>query len=185
MASAIRTIGHEDRLSLVDHLEELRTRLIISVAVLARRVRHLPLAEPCAAARHQQAAEGADDQTGRQRRGHSRPGGPRPAGAAQPRRQHADGAGRARQARQRPLRPRPRPARAADRRAEGRRREGAAQPRRRQSGDARHRRTVHDDDHRDAVLRADRLAAGDPVRALRLHPAGARTARAPRRDAAC
>src|SRR5277367_3112951 len=34
MASAIRTIGHEDRLSLVDHLEELRTRLIVSVAVL-------------------------------------------------------------------------------------------------------------------------------------------------------
>ncbi|HKH79641.1 MAG TPA: twin-arginine translocase subunit TatC, partial [Solirubrobacteraceae bacterium] len=35
MASAIRTIGHEDRLSLVDHLEELRTRLIVSMAVLA------------------------------------------------------------------------------------------------------------------------------------------------------
>lgn len=35
MASAIRTIGHEDRLSLVDHLEELRTRLIVSAAVLA------------------------------------------------------------------------------------------------------------------------------------------------------
>jgi sec-independent protein translocase protein TatC len=34
MASAIRTIGHEERLSLVDHLEELRTRLIVSVAVL-------------------------------------------------------------------------------------------------------------------------------------------------------
>jgi sec-independent protein translocase protein TatC len=35
MATAIRTIGHEDRLSLVDHLDELRTRLIVSAAVLA------------------------------------------------------------------------------------------------------------------------------------------------------
>jgi sec-independent protein translocase protein TatC len=35
MARAIRTIGHEDRLSLVDHLDELRTRLIISGIVLA------------------------------------------------------------------------------------------------------------------------------------------------------
>src|SRR5271155_3295513 len=35
MASAIRTIGHEERLSLVDHLEELRTRLILSAVVLA------------------------------------------------------------------------------------------------------------------------------------------------------
>jgi sec-independent protein translocase protein TatC len=35
MASAIRTIGHEDRLSLVEHLEELRTRLIVSGVVLA------------------------------------------------------------------------------------------------------------------------------------------------------
>jgi sec-independent protein translocase protein TatC len=35
MASAIRTIGHEDRLSLVDHLDELRRRLLISAAALA------------------------------------------------------------------------------------------------------------------------------------------------------
>jgi sec-independent protein translocase protein TatC len=35
MAPAIRPIGHEDRLSLVDHLDELRTRLMISAAVLA------------------------------------------------------------------------------------------------------------------------------------------------------
>jgi len=35
MVSAIRTIGHEERLSLVDHLDELRTRLMVSGAVLA------------------------------------------------------------------------------------------------------------------------------------------------------
>jgi sec-independent protein translocase protein TatC len=35
MATAIRPIGHEDRLSLIEHLDELRTRLIISGAVLA------------------------------------------------------------------------------------------------------------------------------------------------------
>jgi sec-independent protein translocase protein TatC len=35
MASAIRPIGHEDRLTLVDHLDELRSRLIVSAAVLA------------------------------------------------------------------------------------------------------------------------------------------------------
>jgi sec-independent protein translocase protein TatC len=35
MATAIRTIGHEDRLSLVDHLEELRTRLIVSIVAVA------------------------------------------------------------------------------------------------------------------------------------------------------
>jgi sec-independent protein translocase protein TatC len=34
MASAIRTIGHEERLSLVDHLDELRTRLLISGVAL-------------------------------------------------------------------------------------------------------------------------------------------------------
>ncbi|MFI4990383.1 MAG: twin-arginine translocase subunit TatC [Solirubrobacterales bacterium] len=35
MATAIRPIGHEERLSLVEHLDELRTRLIISGIVLA------------------------------------------------------------------------------------------------------------------------------------------------------
>ncbi len=34
MARALRPIGHEDRLSLVDHLTELRKRLIISIAAL-------------------------------------------------------------------------------------------------------------------------------------------------------
>ena len=37
MATALRPIGHEERLTLVDHLEELRTRLIICVAALRRR----------------------------------------------------------------------------------------------------------------------------------------------------
>ena len=31
MATALRPIGHEDRLSLVEHLDELRTRLIICI----------------------------------------------------------------------------------------------------------------------------------------------------------
>jgi sec-independent protein translocase protein TatC len=35
MATTIRTIGHEDRLSLVEHLDELRTRLIVGGVALA------------------------------------------------------------------------------------------------------------------------------------------------------
>jgi sec-independent protein translocase protein TatC len=35
MATAIRTVGHEERLSLIDHLEELRTRLIVSGVAFA------------------------------------------------------------------------------------------------------------------------------------------------------
>ena len=35
MATTIRAIGHEDKLSLVDHLDELRTRLIVSAIALA------------------------------------------------------------------------------------------------------------------------------------------------------
>jgi sec-independent protein translocase protein TatC len=35
MASALRPVGHEDRLSIVEHLDELRNRLIVSVAFFA------------------------------------------------------------------------------------------------------------------------------------------------------
>jgi sec-independent protein translocase protein TatC len=35
MAAAVGSIGHEDRLSMVDHLQELRGRLIVSVVVVA------------------------------------------------------------------------------------------------------------------------------------------------------
>ena len=34
MAIAVRPIGHEDRLSLVDHLGELRARVVICVIAL-------------------------------------------------------------------------------------------------------------------------------------------------------
>ena len=68
MATAIRTIGHEDRLSLVDHLDELRTRLIVSARRAGGRVRRLPVAEPRAAAHHQPAAEQADPEAGREGR---------------------------------------------------------------------------------------------------------------------
>ena len=35
MATALRPIGHEDRLTVVDHLDELRSRLVVSAVVLA------------------------------------------------------------------------------------------------------------------------------------------------------
>ncbi|MEA2271714.1 MAG: sec-independent protein translocase protein TatC [Solirubrobacteraceae bacterium] len=35
MARALRPVGHEDRLSLVEHLDELRTRLVVSAVALA------------------------------------------------------------------------------------------------------------------------------------------------------
>lgn len=35
MASALRPVGHEDRLSIVEHLDELRSRLIVSLAFFA------------------------------------------------------------------------------------------------------------------------------------------------------
>ncbi|HLY65453.1 MAG TPA: twin-arginine translocase subunit TatC, partial [Chloroflexota bacterium] len=34
MAKVLRPIGHEDRLSMIEHLDELRTRLIVCLAVL-------------------------------------------------------------------------------------------------------------------------------------------------------
>ena len=44
MATRLKPIGHEDRLSIVEHLDELRTRVIICVVDVRRRVRHLPVA---------------------------------------------------------------------------------------------------------------------------------------------
>jgi len=35
MATALKPIGHEDRLTIVDHLDELRSRLIICVVTIA------------------------------------------------------------------------------------------------------------------------------------------------------
>ena len=46
MAKVLRPIGHEDRLSIVDHLDELRSRLIICGIALAIAFARLLLAEP-------------------------------------------------------------------------------------------------------------------------------------------
>ena len=51
MAKVLRPIGHEDRLSIVDHLDELRSRLIICGIALAIAFGGLLLAEPRAAER--------------------------------------------------------------------------------------------------------------------------------------
>ena len=186
MATAIRTIGHEDRLSLVDHLEELRTRLIVSALVLAvafgvclwqnHALLHI-INRPLHKQTQKQVAKGE---------GHGRADGARPAGRARrsPRdTQAALGvlgapaqrpAGRDARRSSLPLIP----ALQAD----------VAKipriPQRRQPGDARRGRAVHDDDHGHALLRAGDLAAGDPVRALRLHPARVQPERATRRGAA-
>ena len=40
----LKPIGHDDRLSIVEHLTELRTRIIICVIALQPRLRHLPVA---------------------------------------------------------------------------------------------------------------------------------------------
>ena len=45
MATALRPIAHEDRLSLVEHLDELRTRIILCLVVFVGGVRVLLLAE--------------------------------------------------------------------------------------------------------------------------------------------
>jgi sec-independent protein translocase protein TatC len=34
LANAVRSVGHEERLTVVAHLDELRTRLLVSLAVL-------------------------------------------------------------------------------------------------------------------------------------------------------
>ena len=46
MASALRTVAHDDRLSLVEHLTELRVRIVICLRGVRRRDRRLLLAEP-------------------------------------------------------------------------------------------------------------------------------------------
>jgi Sec-independent protein secretion pathway component TatC len=40
MAVAVGKIGHEDRVSVVDHLDELRTRLLVSLAAVVVAIVH-------------------------------------------------------------------------------------------------------------------------------------------------
>ena len=173
MATAIRPICHEDRLSLVEHLEELRTRLIISAVVLAvafgfclwqnHELLHI-LNKPLQTQTKKQVAKGQGTvgQAVLAQQSLLKLSGDTQAAL------HAlekPGSGVSAQARA--------AAPGADRSDEGGRGEDPAQPDRRQPGDAGRRRAVHDDDHRVAAVRAGDLAAADPVRGLRVHPAGA------------
>ena len=173
MATAIRTIGHDDRLSLVEHLEELRTRLIVSGGRARGRVRHLPVAEPRAAAPDQQPA-------GR-RRPRDRSQGARARSVR--RRSPSRGCSKWRGDVQRiaGILGAPRKPPACDRACAACGRDRELQSCRRATiprlpdGDKPHdagdRGAVHDDAHRAFLLRVDLLAAGDPVRALRLRAA--------------
>ena len=59
-STAVRPIGHEDRLSLVEHLDELRTRLIVCVATLVVAFAICAWQNKRAAGLHRQAAGDAD-----------------------------------------------------------------------------------------------------------------------------
>ena len=173
MATAIRTIGHEDRLSLVEHLEELRTRLIVSGVVLVvafgvclwqnHALLHLinrPLEREQARAGRSRARAPPARRRWRSRRCSKWPR-TRRAIVAHPQ--------RARQptCRQRSARSW-RPSSPA---CERTRRRSRRSPQSEKLDDAGDRRAVHDDAHGRLLLRADRLAAGDPVRAVRLRAA--------------
>ena len=173
MATAIRTIGHEDRLSLVEHLEELRTRLIVSGVVLA------VVFGVCLWQNHallhliNRPLERADAGAGREGRG--------PAGQTVLAQQAViKVAGTPRRSRGSSARPtatcRRRPARSWPRRSRRLRADMAKIPPLPQGeklmtlgiGEP-----FTDDAHGHLLLRAGLLAAGDPVRAVRLRAARA------------
>ena len=173
MVSTIRTIGHEDRLSLVDHLDELRTRLIIGRGACWPS----PSASACGrttrCCNHQRPAEGADAKQVAKGEG--------TVGQAVLAQQGVLKVGEDTQRRCGTLArpgsglssPHARPAAAA---VVALKLDVAKVPRNPQGDNPAtpgRRRAVHDDPHRVALFRPDRLAAGDPVRALRLHRPGA------------
>ena len=147
MAVAVGSIGHEERLSLVDHLEELRGRLIVSLAVLAVGVRVCMWQNHALLSVDQRAARAPDPEAGA--------GGQR----AARRDLHASSRARARSARScrwssprwsaRAAAPRRRRARRSRRRAPQLERGDQASlggTAGRQAGDAGNRRAVHHDD---------------------------------------
>ena len=171
MATAIRTIGHDERLSIVDHLEELRTRLIVSAvafgvvfAVCLWQNHALlgfinrPLHKQTRAAGLERSRAGRADLVypeGGTRRGQGHPG-----DSAGSRRTEQWAAGRHKGA-----------AGGLDCQAAGRYRQAATESHWHQSHDAGTGRTAHRDIDGDAVFLARPGVAPDPVRAIRLRPA--------------
>ena len=101
MAIAVKRAGHDQKLGVVEHLDELRTRMIVSLAVARGSVRGVHLAEPRAAAHRQRAVGDADAEAGPRRARAARRGVHRPARTRASSRPARHGRRRARAARQR------------------------------------------------------------------------------------
>ena len=170
-----RPIGHGDQLSVVGHLDELRSRLIVCAGRDCGRVRDLLLAEPRAAAPDQRAAGASDPAAGTRRARTARRDLHRP--AQHPRRRHRNST-QSPASLERSESPAARSPRLIARVRRSLQRDVtravcAARPAIKPVtlGIGEPFTTTH---HRDTDLRADPVAAGDPAPGLRLPDAGVR-----------
>ena len=166
-----RSIAHDDRLTMVGHLDQLRTRIIVSLIALAvafgvslaepplADADRQPVGAPDPAARARRARSAWGDVSGsaeRQRHGHAAADGGRGAGGRASR--HAGGRGTAEPG-----------AAQSQQRHRAALDAAAGQP----AGDARDRRAVHHDGHRQSDLRPDPRAAAAALAGLWVLHSGA------------